>query len=96
MLNDDGAPDSLVRDGSVMRLYTGNGPGGWSSVRTLEVTAGAYDWLIGVGRIGTNRQPDFSARGKATGRLYLLPGTVNGWSAKVSLGKYAGGYNLAA
>lgn len=95
MLTDDGAPDSLVREGATVKLYSGNGPGGWTSSRTLEVTAGSYDWLLGVGRLGTNRQPDFIARDKATSQLYILPGTTNGWSGRIALGKF-NGYDLAA
>lgn len=95
MLNGDGAPDSLIRSGSTVRLYAGNGPGGWSATRTLEVSASGYDWLLGVGRLGSNRQPDFVARVKSSGRLYILPGTTNGWSGRIWLGQF-GGYDLAA
>ncbi|MFW6866571.1 N-acetylmuramoyl-L-alanine amidase [Nocardioides sp. CPCC 206347] len=95
LMNADGAPDSIVRVGSEVRLYTGNGPGGWTSVRTLEVTAGSYDWLLGVGRLGANAQPDFVARDKATGGLFILAGTTNGWTNKIPLGRFLG-WDLAA
>ncbi|MCX6400457.1 MAG: N-acetylmuramoyl-L-alanine amidase [Propionibacteriales bacterium] len=95
MLNEDGAPDSIIRDGNTIRLYAGNGPGGWAASRTLEVKATGYDWLLGVGRLGGNRQPDFIARDKATGRAYILPGTTNGWTGRIWLGQL-GGYDLAA
>ncbi|HWI42778.1 MAG TPA: N-acetylmuramoyl-L-alanine amidase [Nocardioides sp.] len=95
LMDGDGALDSLVRSGRTVRLYRGNGPGGWSSSTTLDSSARGYDWLLGISRIGTDRQPDFFARSRKTGNAWILPGTTSGWTTGISLGSFAG-YDLAA
>lgn len=94
LVNGDGAPDALVRDGASMKLYLGNGPGGWTSSQRLEVSASGYDFLVGVGRVGSNGYSDYVARVASNGQLLLLSGKATGWSStKVRLGS-ASGVNL--
>jgi uncharacterized protein with LGFP repeats len=84
----DGAPDSIVRKGKTIKLYRGNGPGGWFGATTLESSSRGFDWLMGMGRVDSNRTPDFVGRSKATGTLYLLPGTASGWGRAIALGTF--------
>jgi N-acetylmuramoyl-L-alanine amidase/FG-GAP-like repeat len=92
----DGAPDSLMRKGRTLRLYPGNGPGGLvSRVRTLGVDLSPYDWVLGVGDAQRNGHADLVVREKATGDLYLLPGTATGFRSRVYLGSGFDAYNLA-
>lgn len=91
LVDGDGAQDALVRDGSTVRLYLGNGPGGWTSSRTLEASAGGYDWLIGAGRIGANRYSDYFARVASTKEIVILSGSSRGWQgAPITLGRFPG------
>ncbi|MEZ5091568.1 FG-GAP-like repeat-containing protein [Nocardioides sp.] len=94
--NGDGAPDSLLRKGSTLKLYPGNGPGGLvSKVRTFGLDLSPYDWVLGVGDAQRNGHADLVVREKATGDLYLLPGTSTGFASRIYLGSGFGGYDLA-
>jgi len=74
----DGAPDSGFRVGNSLVLYPGNGPGGLMAPRTIATGLGAYDWLVSVGDVNGDGRNDLIARDKASGRLFLLPGTASG------------------
>ncbi len=92
----DGAPDSLLRKGRTLRLFPGNGPGGLvARATTFGVDLTPYDWVLGVGDAQRNGHADLVVREKATGALYLLPGTVRGFGARVFLGEGFGGFDLA-
>ncbi len=94
--NGDGAPDSILRKGRTLKLYPGNGPGGLvSKVRTFGLDLAPYDWVLGVGDAQRNGHADLLLREKATGDLYLLPGTSKGFGARIYLGSGFGGYDLA-
>ncbi|MBS4751569.1 N-acetylmuramoyl-L-alanine amidase [Nocardioides sp. zg-ZUI104] len=85
-VNADGAPDALVRRGTKTVLYTGNGPGGWSSQRVVEKSTRGYDWLIGVGRVDGDARSDFVGRKKSNGELFLLIGNGETWKKRHRLG----------
>ena len=74
----DGAPDSLFRSGSTLSVYPGNGPGGLTGRRTVDLDVSRYDWLIGVSDLlgKANGHSDLIAREKASGRLYALQATA--------------------
>ena len=91
----DGAPDSLVRQGSSLLLLHGNGPGGFHAPSKLNADLGGYDWVIGVSDLQLTGHPDLVVRQKTNGRLYVLPGTSSGVRARVYLGSGFGGYDLA-
>jgi hypothetical protein len=91
----DGAPDSLVRQGSSLLLLHGNGPGGFHAPSKLDADLGGYDWVIGVSDLQLTGHPDLVVRQKTNGRLYVLPGTSSGVRARVYLGSGFGGYDLA-
>jgi hypothetical protein len=76
----DGAPDSVLRhaDGTLV-LYPGNGPGGLTNPETVGSAAGRYDWLHGAGDVDGDGHPDVLARARATGMLWLLPGSPTGF-----------------
>jgi hypothetical protein len=93
--NADGAPDSLIRHGSTLTLYRGNGPGGLSSPSRLPVDLSPYDWVIGVSDLRMTGHPDLLVREHKTGRLFALPGTGTGFRKPVYLGEGLGGYDLA-
>ena len=91
LVNGDGAPDMLIRNGSKVRTYYGNGPGGWVSGTTHEVSAAPYDWIVGVGRAGANRLSDYVLRDKSTTMAYVVSGNRSGWSStKIPLGRLPG------
>ena len=73
-----------------------NGPGGLvSRVRTFGLDLSPYSWVLGVGDAQRNGHADLIVREKATGDLYLLPGTSTGFRSRIYLGPGFGGYDLA-
>ncbi|GAA4803790.1 N-acetylmuramoyl-L-alanine amidase [Nocardioides caeni] len=89
LVDTNGAPDALVRNGRTIVRYLGNGPGGWTSGKTLEVSAAGYDWLIGAGRINNNRYSDYFARTSSTKEVFILSGAGGGWQkTRFSLGRF--------
>ncbi len=93
--NGDGAPDSLFRNGDKLTLFPGNGPGGLTNPRSLGLDVSPYDWVIGVSDVQLHGHADLIARERATGDLYLLPGTAKGFKARRFLGSGMGAYDLA-
>ncbi len=90
----DGAPDSLMRSGGTLRLYPGNGPGGLvNKVTTFGVNLKRYDWVVGVSDVTLGGHPDLVVREKATGYLWLLPGTPTGFAPRRFLAEGFGGYD---
>ena len=75
--NADGAPDSLFRKGRKLTLFPGNGPGGLTSGKRLGLDLAPYDWVVGVSDVGLTGHPDLVVREKATGYLWLIPGTAD-------------------
>ena len=93
--NGDGAPDSLFRSGDRLTLYPGNGPGGLTSPRTLGLDLAPYDWVIGVSDVGLTGHGDVIVRARATGYLWLLQASPNGFRERRFLGEGMGEYDLA-
>ncbi|MBA2956337.1 hypothetical protein GON03_18515 [Nocardioides sp. MAH-18] len=94
--NSDGAPDSLFVRGSKPLLYAGNGPGGLTGKgRTLDLDLTPYDWVVGVSDVGVVGHADLVVREKATGYLWLIPGTATGFGKRRFLAEGMGGYDLA-
>lgn len=91
----DGAPDSLlVRDGRVT-LYPGNGPGGLTRPRAVAGDLSRYDGMVGVSDADQDGHADVVVRERATGYLWLLPGTSSGFGPRRFLAEGTGGYDLA-
>jgi hypothetical protein len=90
----DGAPDVLVRRGSSLLLYTGNGPGGLSSSRSLSLDLSAYDLVTGISDAQLADRPDLVVRERATGRLLLVESTPTGFKAPRVIGDGAEAYDL--
>lgn len=94
--NADGAPDSLFLRGAKPMLYAGNGPGGLTGKgRVLDLDLTAYDWVVGVSDVGGAGHADLVVREKATGYLWLIPGTATGFGKRRFLAEGMGGYDLA-
>lgn len=91
----DGAPDSLLRNGSRLTLYPGNGPGGLTDPRTLGLDVTAYDWVVGVSDVGLTGHPDLVVREKRTGYLWLLRASADGFEPRRFLAEGMGDYDLA-
>ncbi len=90
-----GASDSLYRSGRSLRLYSGNGPGGYTSSKALAFDAGAYDWLVGVSDVGLTGHSDLIGRRTSDGSLWLIQGGLAGFAAPVSLNRRIVGFDLA-
>ncbi|MGV3561859.1 MAG: FG-GAP-like repeat-containing protein [Nocardioides sp.] len=90
----DGAPDVLVRRGSSLLLYTGNGPGGLSSSRSVSLDLSAYDLVTGISDAQLADRPDLVVRERATGRLLLVESTPTGFKAPRVIGDGAEAYDL--
>lgn len=94
--NADGAPDSLFVRGSQPVLYAGNGPGGLTGkARSLDLDLAPYDWVVGVSDVGMAGHADLIVREKATGYLWLIPGTARGFGKRRFLTEGMGAYDLA-
>ncbi len=92
----DGAPDSLLRRSGELRLYPGNGPGGLTSrVRTVGPRIAAYNWILGLGDVNRDGHADLVTRARATGDLWLLPGTGTGFGPRQLLAEDLSGFDLA-
>lgn len=83
---EDGAPDSIVRDGTKLTVHYGNGPGGWTSTRVLPQTSSGYDWLIGMSSVNGDWHSDLVARKPSTNEFFLLRGTPTGLAAPIRIG----------
>ncbi|MEQ6902870.1 FG-GAP-like repeat-containing protein [Nocardioides sp. YIM 152588] len=90
----DGAPDSLVRSGPDLTVWTGNGPGGWTVSRSLGAVLGGYDWTVGVSSVDDDGHADLLVRSRSTKELWLLPTTSKGVGSRVLLGDMSD-YDLA-
>ena len=91
----DGAPDSIFLKQAKPTLYAGNGPGGLTTGRALPLDLAPYDWVIGIRDIRLTGHSDLIVREKATGYLWLIPGTTTGFGARRFLAEGMGGYDLA-
>ncbi len=90
----DGAPDSLVLTRSTLKLYTGNGPGGLTGSRQLDLDLSPYDWVVGIGDVDLAGHPDLVVRLKGTGKMMLIEATENGFAAPQLLGRRTRAYNM--
>ncbi len=93
--NSDGAPDSILLKGGRPTLYPGNGPGGLTGGKALDLDLSRYDWVLGVSAIDLRGHPDLVVRERATDLLFLIPGTTNGFGPRRFLAEGLGGYDLA-
>lgn len=92
--NGDGAPDSMIRTGSKLTIYYGNGPGGWTSSKTLAQTAAGYDWFLGVSSLDSAGHTDILARNATNKNVYSILGTSAGLREPVIVGRMTN-YDLA-
>ena len=90
----DGAPDTLVRRGSTLTMYAGNGPGGFTGSRQLPIDLSPFDWVVGISDAGLKGHPDLVVRTKDTGELYLIQGTSTSFRAPVRLGGGAARFDM--
>jgi hypothetical protein len=63
--------------------------------RKIGDGAAVYDWLQSVGDATGDGRPDLVARESATGTLWLLPGTANGFAPRRLVAVGFGGYDLS-
>lgn len=90
----DGAPDSVIRRGGKLTVYSGNGPGGWISARALPQSVAGFDWLLGVSSVDADGHTDFLGRNATTDYVYWMRATVAGPSEGRVIGRQPG-YDLA-
>ena len=90
----DGAPDTLVRRGDELLVYTGNGPGGLTGGRALSLDLSDYDLLTGVPDVTLGNRPDLVVRERGTGRLLLVESRANGFKAPRVIADGAEAYDL--
>ncbi len=90
----DGSPDSLFRSGSRLSLSPGNGPGGLTASRALDLGVSAYDWVVGVSDVNLRGHPDLIVRARKTGQLWLLKATTSGFERRQFLGEGMKAYDL--
>jgi len=81
----DGAPDSLIRTGSGLVLYYGNGPGGFTSQKSLGLAIGGYDWMVGVDDVDLTGHSDLITRTASSGQLWVIPGSAGGFRTPVAI-----------
>ncbi len=90
----DGAPDTLVRRGDDLLVYTGNGPGGLTGGRTLSLDLSDYDLMTGVPDVTLRDRPDLVVRERGTGRLLLVESRANGFKSPRVIADGAEVYDL--
>jgi hypothetical protein len=93
--NRDGSPDSVLRrsDGTLV-LYPGNGPGGLTGGTRIGSAGRNYDWVVAVGDITGDHRPDLVARAAVTHRMWLLPGSPDGFVSRRSFRTGMGRFDL--
>lgn len=92
----DGAPDTLLRKGDRLVWMRGNGPGGLTGGETdLGIDLSRYDWVLGVSDMTGSAHPDVIVRERATGYLWMLPGTQGGFGPRRFLAEGMGAYSSA-
>jgi hypothetical protein len=81
----DGHTDLLgiVRSDGSLRMYRGNGTGGFLGMKVIGSGWGRYDGLMMTGDFDGDAAPDFLARNTATGELRLYRGSGAGGFAGV-------------
>jgi hypothetical protein len=93
--NGDGAQDVVARVSSTgdLRLYKGNGRGGWLLPPTVVGRGwNIFNAVLGVGDLDGDQRPDLIARRTSDGTLYRYSGTgTGGWRAAVLVGR---GWNV--
>ena len=90
----DRLADAVLRraDGSLTvtsLLGTGSQDG-----RQLATGTGRYDWLVGLGDVDGQGRSDIVAREKASGDLWLLRGTKEGFPSRWRIGSGFDRYDL--
>ena len=79
-LTGDGRPDLVARSAStgVLYLYPGTGTGRWLPRSTIGTGWNRYSTIVGPGDFNGDGRADVLARERATGILWLLPGSGTG------------------
>ncbi|WP_404387632.1 FG-GAP-like repeat-containing protein [Humibacillus xanthopallidus] len=79
-LTGDGRPDIVARQTSTgqLWLYPGTGASGWKPRVLVGTGWNAYSAVVGAGDLNGDGRPDLLARERATGYLWLVPGTSSG------------------
>ncbi|KAA1427115.1 FG-GAP-like repeat-containing protein [Nocardioides antri] len=90
----DGAPDSLIRTRSELILYYGNGPGGFTKKKSLALPVRGYDWMLGTADVDLGGHSDLIARTAATGELWVIPGSRDGFKAPVAISGDTTGFDM--
>jgi hypothetical protein len=79
-LSGDERPDIVARQTSTgqLWLYPGTGASGWKPRVLVGTGWNAYSAVVGAGDLTGDGRPDLLARERATGYLWLVPGTSSG------------------
>ncbi len=91
----DGSPDSLFRKGDALTLFPGNGPGGLTNPQKLGLKLARYDWVVGVSDVNLTGHPDLLVRERASGNLWLIRATADGFSKRRFMASGMKEYDLA-
>ena len=65
-----------------------------SRPRSAASAARTYDWVVGPGDVDGDKVPDLIVREKATGYLWLIPGTGSGFGTRRFVAAGFGDYDL--
>jgi hypothetical protein len=83
----DGHPDllAIVKSDGTLRMYRGNGAGGFIGMKVIGTGWKSYDGLMMTGDFDGDGAPDFLARNTATGELRLYRSNGSGGFAPTSV-----------
>ncbi len=82
----DGAPDVLIRNGTQLTWYHGNGPGGLTGAPSkISTSLSGYDLVMSPGDVTRDGRQDLVVRSAGDGYLWVLPGTAKGFGAPIFL-----------
>lgn len=83
----DGKPDlvAIVASTNEMRIYPGNGGGGFKGVLSLGLRFDAYDAVVGVGDVTGDSARDVFVRNTTTGQMMTLAGNKAGGTASKTM-----------
>ncbi len=93
----DGAPDVMIRNGSALAAWAGNGPGGLTGAMPGSLPVKDFDWVIGVGDVsvaGLAGSPDLVVKQAGRGKVWLLQGSPTGFSPRMVIARGMKDYDL--
>jgi hypothetical protein len=84
----------LIAVGNSLRMYAGNGPGGFTDYRTLPISLRRFDWVGGIRHLKGTGHPALIVRNRRTGDLWAIAASSTRFARPRFLAEGFDAYNL--